>query len=170
MGVVMGHELTHGFDDQGREYDKNGNLKPWWDPAAVKRFKDKTQCMVNQYSNYRLHGESERGRQTLGENIADNGGLKSAYYAYQKWVEHNGKEQLLPAVGLSHEQLFFLSFAQVWCWNSKPESDHMQVLTDPHSPAKFRVIGPLSNSPDFAKVYKCSEKSKMNPKQKCEVW
>ncbi|CAL1541738.1 unnamed protein product [Lymnaea stagnalis] len=170
MGVVMGHELTHGFDDQGREYDKNGNLKAWWDAAAVKRFKDKTQCMVDQYSQFQLNGEHERGKQTLGENIADNGGLKSAYRAYQKWVEKNGEEQLLPALGLTHQQVFFLSFAQVWCWNSKPETDHMQFLTDPHSPAKFRVIGPLSNSPDFSKVYKCSDKAKMNPKQKCEIW
>ncbi|XP_055864924.1 endothelin-converting enzyme homolog isoform X3 [Biomphalaria glabrata] len=170
MGVVMGHELTHGFDDQGRQFDKNGNLKPWWDAEAVLRFKNKTQCMVDQYSSYQLNGEKERGKQTLGENIADNGGLKSAFYAYQKWVELNGKEQLLPALGLSHEKLFFLSFAQVWCWNSKPESDHLQVLTDAHSPAKFRVIGPLSNSPDFSRIWKCSDKSKMNPKKKCEVW
>uniref|UniRef100_A0A2C9LW01 Endothelin-converting enzyme 1 n=1 Tax=Biomphalaria glabrata TaxID=6526 RepID=A0A2C9LW01_BIOGL len=113
MGVVMGHELTHGFDDQGRQFDKNGNLKPWWDAEAVLRFKNKTQCMVDQYSSYQLNGEKERGKQTLGENIADNGGLKSAFYAYQKWVELNGKEQLLPALGLSHEKLFFLSFAQV---------------------------------------------------------
>ncbi|XP_059158504.1 endothelin-converting enzyme homolog isoform X3 [Physella acuta] len=170
MGVVMGHELTHGFDDQGREYDKHGNLKPWWDPAAVNRFKNKTQCMIDQYSQYQLNGEHERGKQTLGENIADNGGLKSAYHAYKKWVKENGQEQLLPALGMSHEQLFFLSFAQVWCWNSKPETDHMQFLTDPHSPAKFRVIGPLSNSPDFAKVFKCSSNAKMNPKKKCELW
>ncbi|GFN91707.1 endothelin-converting enzyme 1-like [Plakobranchus ocellatus] len=170
MGVVMGHELTHGFDDQGREYDKEGNMKNWWGQEAIKRFKEKTQCLVDQYNKFELHGEHERGKQTLGENIADNGGLKSAYNAYSKWVERNGVEQLLPALNLSHKQLFFLSFAQVWCWNSKPESDHMQILTDPHSPAKFRVIGPLSNSEDFSREYKCSSKARMNPKKKCEIW
>ncbi|XP_012937858.1 endothelin-converting enzyme homolog [Aplysia californica] len=170
MGVVMGHELTHGFDDQGREFDKNGNLKQWWDPAAIRRFQEKTQCMVDQYSSYTIHGEHERGKQTLGENIADNGGLKSAYHAYKNWVSRNGEEQLLPAIGLSHQQLFFLSFAQVWCWNSKPESDHLQVIKDAHAPAKSRVIGPLSNSYDFAEVFKCPKNSKMNPQKKCEVW
>ncbi|BFZ24008.1 hypothetical protein BsWGS_27047 [Bradybaena similaris] len=170
MGVVMGHELTHGFDDQGREYDKFGNMKQWWDPEAVKRFTNETKCIIDQYSEYQLHGEHEKGKQTLGENIADNGGLKSAYNAYRQWVHKHGEEQLLPALGLTHEQIFFLSFAQVWCWNSKPETDHLQVLTDPHSPAKFRVIGPLSNSYEFSEVYKCSSKSSMNPKKKCEVW
>ncbi|RUS83741.1 hypothetical protein EGW08_008492, partial [Elysia chlorotica] len=123
MGVVMGHELTHGFDDQGREYDKNGNMKNWWGADAVERFKKKTQCMIDQYDAYTLRGEHEHGKQTLGENIADNGGLKSAYNAYSNWVEKNGEEQLLPALNLNHRQLFFLSFAQVWCWNSKAESD-----------------------------------------------
>lgn len=170
MGVVMGHELTHGFDDQGREYDKYGNMKSWWGADAVKRFKQKTQCMIDQYNDFQLHGEHERGKQTLGENIADNGGLKSAYNAYSKWVERNGEEQLLPALNLNHRQLFFLSFAQVWCWNSKPESDHMQILTDPHSPPKFRVIGTLSNSEDFNKEFKCKSTAKMNPKRKCEIW
>ncbi|GFS15941.1 endothelin-converting enzyme 1 [Elysia marginata] len=138
MGVVMGHELTHGFDDQGREYDKYGNMKSWWGADAVKKFKQKSQCMIDQYNNFELHGEHERGKQTLGENIADNGGLKSAY--------------------------------NVWCWNSKPESDHMQILTDPHSPPKFRVIGTLSNSEDFNKEFKCKSSAKMNPKKKCEIW
>ncbi|CAG5128772.1 unnamed protein product, partial [Candidula unifasciata] len=170
MGVVMGHELTHGFDDQGREYDKHGNMKQWWATAAINKFKEKTKCMIDQYSKYQLHEEYERGKQTLGENIADNGGLKSSYNAYKKLVQKKGSEQLLPALGLSHEQLFFLSFAQVWCWNSKPETDHMQFLTDSHSPAKFRVIGTLSNSYDFAKEFRCSNKSKMNPKAKCEIW
>lgn len=170
MGVVMGHELTHGFDDQGREYDKNGNLRPWWNPAVIQRFEERTKCMIDQYSGYKMNGENVRGKQTLGENIADNGGLKSAYHAYQDWVKQNGEEQPLPALNMTHRQIFFLGFAQVWCSSSTKEADHLQVVTDPHSPAKYRVIGTLSNSKDFAEAWKCPQGSAMNPVQKCEVW
>lgn len=170
MGVVMGHELTHGFDDQGREFDKNGNLRPWWNKAVIDRFEERTKCMVNQYSGYKLNDENVRGKQTLGENIADNGGLKSAYHAYQDWVQQNGEEQSLPALNMTHRQIFFLGFAQVWCSSSTKEADHLQVVTDPHSPAKFRVIGTLSNSRDFANAWKCPRGTIMNPIKKCEVW
>ncbi|XP_048247590.1 endothelin-converting enzyme homolog isoform X1 [Haliotis rufescens] len=170
MGVVMGHELTHGFDDQGREYDKFGNLRPWWNNQSIEKFKQRTQCMIKQYSQYKLNGEAVRGEQTLGENIADNGGLKSAYYAYEDWVSKKGMEVALPAVGLSHRQLFFMGFAQVWCSSSTKEADHLQIVSDPHSPAKYRVIGTLSNSKEFAREYKCPVGSPMNPKEKCVVW
>lgn len=170
MGVVMGHELTHGFDDQGREFDKDGNLRPWWNEEVIKRFQERAQCMVDQYSKYVLNSDMVRGKQTLGENIADNGGLKSSYNAYQDWVRQNGKEESLPALNLTHNQIFFLGFAQVWCSSSTKEADHLQIVSDPHSPAKFRVIGTLSNSIDFAREWKCSLKSPMNPEKKCEVW
>ncbi|XP_076451587.1 endothelin-converting enzyme homolog isoform X3 [Babylonia areolata] len=170
MGVVMGHELTHGFDDQGREFDKNGNLRPWWNPEVIDRFQRRAQCMVDQYSRYKLNGENVRGKQTLGENIADNGGLKSAYHAYEDWVKTNGEEQTLPALNLTHRQIFFLGFAQVWCSASTKEADHLQLVSDPHSPPKFRVIGTLSNSKAFAREWGCPVGSPMNPKDKCEVW
>ncbi|XP_025083321.1 endothelin-converting enzyme homolog isoform X1 [Pomacea canaliculata] len=170
MGVVMGHELTHGFDDQGREFDKNGNLRPWWNDASVKRFQERTQCMADQYSQYTLGGENIRGKQTLGENIADNGGLKCAFHAYEDWLSKNGEEQMLPAVNLTHRQIFFLGFAQVWCSSSTKEANHLQIVKDPHSPAKFRVIGTLSNSKDFAEHWNCAAGSSMNPVKKCEVW
>ncbi|KAL5014273.1 hypothetical protein ScPMuIL_008543, partial [Solemya velum] len=137
MGVVMGHELTHGFDDQGSEYDKFGNLRPWWNNQSINRFRVQTLCMENQYSDYTLNDEHVRGRQTLGENIADNGGLKAAFNAYEDWVDTNGQELSLPAINLTHKQLFFLSFAQVWCSTSTKESDHLQIVSDPHTPAKY---------------------------------
>nr|QHX41524.1 endothelin-converting enzyme 2-like isoform X1 [Octopus vulgaris] len=170
MGVVIGHELTHGFDDQGREYDKYGNLRPWWNNASIARFQKQTECMVKQYSSYKINGEPINGKTTLGENIADNGGLKSAYHAYEDWVKTHKTELPLPALGLTHKQLFFLGFAQVWCSSTTKETLHMRLLNDPHSPDEYRVIATLSNSKDFAEQYKCPLDSRMNPKEKCEVW
>ncbi|KAL7837817.1 hypothetical protein SRHO_G00275280 [Serrasalmus rhombeus] len=170
IGVVMGHELTHAFDDQGREYDKEGNLRSWWKNSSVEAFKHQTQCMVEQYSNYSINKESLNGKHTLGENIADNGGLKAAYKAYLNWIQKNGEEATLPALGMTNHQLFFVGFAQVWCSVRTPESSHEGVITDPHSPSRFRVIGTVSNSHDFSKHFGCSADSPMNPKRKCELW
>uniref|UniRef100_A0A673CIB2 Endothelin-converting enzyme 1 n=1 Tax=Sphaeramia orbicularis TaxID=375764 RepID=A0A673CIB2_9TELE len=170
IGVVMGHELTHAFDDQGREYDKDGNLRSWWKNSSVEAFKKQTQCMVEQYGNYSINKEPLNGRHTLGENIADNGGLKAAYKAYVKWIEKNGEEAALPALGMTNHQLFFVGFAQVWCSVRTPESSHEGVITDPHSPSRFRVIGTISNSPEFSKHFGCKADAPMNPKHKCELW
>ncbi|KAJ8259641.1 hypothetical protein GJAV_G00171780 [Gymnothorax javanicus] len=166
IGVVMGHELTHAFDDQGREFDKEGNLRSWWKNSSVEAFKRQTQCMVEQYSNYRVNWEPLNGKHTLGENIADNGGLKAAYKAYESWIQENGDEPLLPALGLTNHQLFFVSFAQVWCSVRTAESAHEGVMTDPHSPPRFRVIGSVSNSHQFSKHFNCKPGSPMNPKHK----
>ncbi|XP_042195152.1 endothelin-converting enzyme 2 isoform X3 [Callorhinchus milii] len=168
IGVVMGHELTHAFDDQGREYDKDGNLRPWWQNSSVENFKNRTECMVKQYSRYTVNGEHVNGKQTLGENIADNGGLKAAYHAYTNWVRKNGKEVQLPVIELTNQQLFFVGFAQVWCSVRTPESAHEGLITDPHSPARVRVIGTLSNSKDFAEHFNCPVGSPMNPGKRCE--
>ncbi|XP_022269943.1 endothelin-converting enzyme 2 isoform X3 [Canis lupus baileyi] len=170
IGVVMGHELTHAFDDQGREYDKEGNLRPWWQNESLAAFRNHTACMEEQYSQYQVNGERLNGRQTLGENIADNGGLKAAYNAYKAWLSKHGEEQQLPAVGLTNHQLFFVGFAQVWCSVRTPESSHEGLVTDPHSPARFRVLGTLSNSRDFLRHFGCPVGSPMNPGQLCEVW
>jgi endothelin-converting enzyme len=116
MGVVMGHELSHAFDDQGREYDADGNMRDWWNNRTLLEFKNRTACMEQQYSAYDVGGrENVSGAQTLGENIADNGGLTAAFYAYQDWLRKKGieAEQPLPGVELTHNQLFFLSFSQV---------------------------------------------------------
>lgn len=170
IGVVMGHELTHAFDDQGREYDKDGNLRPWWKNSSVEAFKRQTQCMVEQYGNYTINKEPLNGKQTLGENIADNGGLKAAYKAYVNWIRKNGEEDTLPALGLTNHQLFFVGFAQVWCSVRTPESAHEGVITDPHSPSRYRVIGTISNSHDFSKHFSCPAKTPMNPTRKCALW
>lgn len=116
MGVIMGHELSHAFDDQGREYDKYGNLHHWWNNETIDRYNEKTSCIVAQYSQYNVSGQSLNGRQTLGENIADNGGLKAAYHAYLNVMKNatlNLDTLPLPGVNLTHRQLFFVSFAQV---------------------------------------------------------
>uniref|UniRef100_A0AAY4EKE9 Endothelin-converting enzyme 1 n=1 Tax=Denticeps clupeoides TaxID=299321 RepID=A0AAY4EKE9_9TELE len=170
IGVVMGHELTHAFDDQGREYDKEGNLRSWWKNSSVEAFKKQTQCMVEQYSNYSINDEPLNGRHTLGENIADNGGLKAAYKAYVNWTKKNGEEETLPAIGMTNHQLFFVGFAQVWCSVRTPESSHEGVITDPHSPSRFRVIGTISNSEEFSRHFGCKANTPMNPRRKCELW
>ncbi|GCC30712.1 endothelin-converting enzyme 1-like isoform X1 [Chiloscyllium punctatum] len=170
IGVVMGHELTHAFDDQGREYDKDGNLRSWWKNSSVEAFKQQTECMIEQYNNFTVNSEQVNGKQTLGENIADNGGLKAAYHAYENWVKKNGEELTLPTLDLSNRQLFFLGFAQVWCSVRTPESAHEGLVTDPHSPSMYRVIGTVANSVEFAKHFNCPLGSPMNPVRKCEVW
>ncbi|XP_030008243.1 endothelin-converting enzyme 2-like isoform X2 [Sphaeramia orbicularis] len=170
IGVVMGHELTHAFDDQGREYDKEGNLRPWWQNSSVEAFRQRTECMMDQYSQYTVNGEHVNGKQTLGENIADNGGLKAAYNAYRSWVQKNGDEKRLPAVNLTNDQLFFVGFAQVWCSVRTPESAHEGLVTDPHSPPRYRVIGTLANSMDFSRHFNCPVGTPMNSGKRCEVW
>lgn len=174
MGVVMGHELSHAFDDQGREYDELGNMRDWWNNNTLEQFESRTQCIVNQYSSYTIPtGQNVSGTLTLGENIADNGGLKTAYYAYKSWLaqnQHAKTELPLPGLNHTHDQLFFLSFAQVWCSASTPQAMRLQILEDHHSPARFRVIGVLSNTKEFSDAFNCPIDSPMNPKHKCEVW
>jgi neprilysin len=170
IGTIMGHELTHGFDDDGRKYDKNGVAKKWWNNQTIDNFKKASECIVKQYSKYSINKESINGNLTLGENIADNGGLRASYNAYMKWIEENGEEKELPILNINNRQLFFITFAQTWCTTATQESVHMSLLTDPHSPPKYRVIGSLSNSIEFANAFNCPIGSKMNPKDKCQVW
>lgn len=174
IGMVIGHEITHGFDDRGRQYDKDGNLKQWWDDQVIEKFKEQAQCMIDQYGNYTIDpvGIHLNGIQTQGENIADNGGLKEAYRAYQKWkAEHKQGEPRLPGLSnFNHDQLFFLNFAQVWCGTMRPQAILNRVRTGVHSPGRFRVIGTLQNSVDFARVFNCPLNSYMNPEKKCSLW
>ncbi|XP_063542862.1 endothelin-converting enzyme homolog isoform X1 [Cydia strobilella] len=171
MGVVMGHELTHAFDDQGREYDRFGNLNQWWNNATINRFKKRAKCIQEQYSSYSMEGQHLNGKQTLGENIADNGGLKASFHAYLDYSRTEAKVNLtLPGLKYNHRQLFFISFAQVWCSSMTKESTKMQIEKDDHTVAKYRVIGPISNLKEFSKEFNCPMGSKMNPKHKCEVW
>ncbi|KAI5749978.1 hypothetical protein M8J76_011853 [Diaphorina citri] len=171
MGVVMGHELTHAFDDQGREYDKEGNLHQWWNNATIARFKEQAECFVHQYNNFTLDGMSVNGKRTLGENIADNGGLKAAYHAYLQWAKQNSmKEQYLPALNFTHKQLFFIGFGQVWCSTNTEEATKLLLEKDAHAPSHYRVVVPLANLPEFSQAFSCPLGSKMNPVNKCEVW
>ncbi|VVC45563.1 Hypothetical protein CINCED_3A014184 [Cinara cedri] len=194
MGVVMGHELTHAFDDQGREFDRFGNLHQWWNNNTIDRFKKETDCMIKQYSNYKVNNYNINGKRTLGiyneikliinesnfcdrhyyisgENIADNGGLKAAYRAYIKLLDEKMVQpNRLPAVHLTTQQLFFVSFAQVWCSSSTEESLKLQIEKDLHSPSQFRVNGPLSNFREFSEVFNCQIGTPMNPSNKCNIW
>ena len=160
MGAVIGHELTHGFDDQGRQFDADGNLKDWWTKEDAEKFNKKAQYVVNQFNKYEaLPGEFVNGKLTLGENIADLGGLTIAYAAWQKAQEGKPKQEKID--GFTPEQRFFLGWAQVWRVNERPESIKQRLITDPHSPAMFRVNGPLSNMPEFYKAYSIKPGSKM---------
>ncbi|XP_064642955.1 neprilysin-1-like isoform X2 [Lineus longissimus] len=172
IGVVIGHEITHGFDDKGRQYDKNGNLRQWWNNETIEAFRKRAECIVDQYSQFTIEpfGLKMNGRITQGENIADNGGLKEAFRAYKKWVSLHGMEPLLPGIKLSHNQLFFLNYAQIWCGNMRGQEALHKIRTSVHSPGQLRAIGPLSNSDEFADAYSCPKGSKMNPVRKCSVW
>ncbi|XP_055958236.1 neprilysin [Patella vulgata] len=172
IGVVIGHEITHGFDDSGRQYDKDGNLLQWWTDDVIGRFKEKAQCIINQYSNYSVEEADMNlnGINTQGENIADNGGLKQSYRAYQTLIETMGDEPRLPGLKYNNKQLFFINFAQIWCTNTRREAAIQQILTGVHSLGRFRVIGSLQNSQDFAEAFNCPASSYMNAEKKCYVW
>lgn len=170
FGVVIGHELTHGFDDQGQQYDKDGNLKTWWDSTSTKHFKYRQICFRKQYSAYELYGLHVNGNLTLGENLADNGGLKTSYQAYQNVVGEDGKPPYLPGLDYTPDQLFFIAFAQVWCSNFTRAYIAASLLSNPHSPGPFRVKGALVNSQEFADAFQCPRGSPMNPVDKCLMW
>ncbi|KAK7866898.1 hypothetical protein R5R35_001640 [Gryllus longicercus] len=176
IGAIMGHELTHGFDDQGRRYDKYGNLKQWWTESTLQEYEKRVQCIVEQYNKYEVPQIGENftvnGVNTQGENIADNGGLREALRAYRKFrTRQSDPEQLLPGLTeYSPEQLFFLGFAHMWCGNSTRGAMRSRVVEGVHSPNRFRVIGTLSNSEEFAKSWGCRKGSQMNPQHKCILW
>ncbi|XP_023296054.2 neprilysin-4 isoform X1 [Lucilia cuprina] len=175
IGVVIGHELTHGFDDKGRLFDRNGSIHKWWSDTAIKGFDERARCIISQYGNYTVGevGIALNGESTQGENIADNGGIRQAFHAYKKWLKENPQAALderLPGINMTGEQLFFLNFGQVWCGAMRPEAVRNKLNTAIHSPGRFRVIGTLSNSIDFAKQFNCPLGSPMNPVHKCSVW
>ena len=170
MGAVIGHEMTHGFDDQGRQFDAQGNLRDWWTPADAEQYKTRATLVANQFDQYvSVDTLKVNGKLTLGENIADLGGLTIAYAALQKALE--GKPR--PTIdGFTPEQRFFLAWAQIWRNNTRPEYARMLVTVDPHSPGKWRVNGPLGNMPEFAKAFGCKAGDPMvrGDKQRAEIW
>ncbi|XP_043975219.1 neprilysin-like isoform X2 [Gambusia affinis] len=173
IGMVIGHEITHGFDSKGRHFDKDGNLKAWWTPESTRKFLELSRCIANQYSSFSwdlANGLHLNGNKTLEENIADNGGIRQAYQAYKKFVKRNGEESPLPGIDLSHDQLFFLNFGQIWCGSYRPQQAVNSVKMDIHSPGMFRVLGSLQNLPEFAKAFKCNKNSNMVSDNVCRVW
>jgi endothelin-converting enzyme/putative endopeptidase len=168
IGMVIGHELTHGFDDQGRQYDADGNLREWWTKESAEAFKERAACVVKQYDRYIAVDDVHlKGALTAGENIADIGGLKLAYLAYKASRAGNPAPKVS---GFDEDQQVFLGFAQGWCQNTRPEAARLQALTNEHSTAEWRVNGAVSDNPDFAKAFSCKAGSKMAPADRCTVW
>jgi putative endopeptidase len=154
MGAVIGHEMTHGFDDQGAQFDAQGNLRNWWSSSDLEKFKRGTGLVASQYDAYTvLDSVHVNGKLTLGENLADLGGLSVAYAALEKALAEKGRPALID--GFTPEQRFFLAWAQIWRGNTTPEAARLRINTDPHSPGEWRTNGPLSNLPQFAAAFGC---------------
>jgi endothelin-converting enzyme/putative endopeptidase len=170
IGVVMGHEISHGFDDEGAQFDAEGKLNNWWTPEDLKRFQTKTQCVVDQFDSYFIEpGIHHNGKLVLGESIGDLAGVKIAYKAYQKAQETKPAKTI---DGFTPDQQFFIAWGQFRGDETRPETQRMMVQGDPHPVAKYRVIGPLSNFPPFASAFSCKADSAMvRPAEKrCVVW
>jgi putative endopeptidase len=172
IGLVIGHELTHGFDDQGRKFDPQGNLKDWWTEQDGKEFEKRVSCIADEYSSFVAVDDIKlNGRLTLGENTADNGGARIALMALDQMIanDKNGKEaQTID--GYTPEQRFFLGFGRVWCEKRRPEYERTQATTNPHSPGKYRVNGVVQNMPEFQKAWGCKAGQPMVAENACRVW
>jgi len=160
VGAICGHEMTHGFDDIGREYDAYGNRNGWWTKTVISNFQERAQCIENLFSSYQIHGAHVNGKLTLGEAIADSGGLKMAWEAFLAKEKPSQDEK----------RMFFLAMGQTWCSKEKAVSAKADLLSDQHPPSKFRVIGTLSQFAPFAETFQCAKGSKMNPESKCHLW
>ncbi len=168
VGAVIGHELTHGFDDSGRQFDGSGNLNDWWTPADGKAFEERASCIVNQYSSFTAVDDvTLNGKLTLGENTADNGGLRIALMAY---LASEAGRNAKPIDGFTPEQRVFLGYGQIWCESRRPEYERVQAQTNPHSPARYRVNGVVSNMPEFQKAFSCKADAPMVRRPACRVW
>lgn len=169
IGGVIGHEISHGFDDQGSKFDADGNFKSWWTPQDREKFDARAMCVVKQFDGYEVQpGLNMNGKLTLGENIGDFAGLTIAYDAFQKAMADGKRQGEID--GFTPEQRFFLGWAQVWAAKSTTEAERSQVLGDPHALPKWRVNGPMSNMPQFAKAFGCKSGDKMVREDMCEIW
>ena len=171
IGAVIGHEMTHGFDDSGAKFDADGNLVMWWTPDDFKKFNQRTDCVVRQFDSYEVEpGLHENGKLVVGESVADLGGLTLAYRAYQKSLQAKPRPPVIN--GFTPEQRFFLGYAQIWSGSIRPEAARLRVATDPHPLDRFRVNGPLSNMPQFAAAFTCKAGDAMvrPPEQRCQIW
>ncbi|XP_055347187.1 neprilysin-11-like [Paramacrobiotus metropolitanus] len=171
IGSVIGHETTHGFDNQGAKYDDQGVRRVWWTDVTQAAYNEKIKGIQWQYGNYTTETGRVNGELTLTENIADNGGMRAAYEGYQHYSRRSNPEPALPGLeNFGPDQLFFLSNAQIWCEKVRIETQRVSILTDEHSPNRWRVNGMVSNMPEFAQAFNCSADAKMNPKSKHVVW
>jgi putative endopeptidase len=169
MGMVVGHELTHGFDDSGSKFDADGNLRSWWEPSVRGKFDERTACVDKQYAAYEvLPGVKLNGKLTLGENIADIGGVKLAFRAYR--AMRSGAQVVSLADGFNEDQQFFLSIGQIWCSKYRESFARMRAQTDTHSQPNWRVNGSLRNIPEFGEAFECAEGTQMRPANACDVW
>jgi predicted metalloendopeptidase len=168
MGAVIGHEISHGFDDRGSQFDGQGNLRNWWTPDDRKNFDERGQCIVDQFNSYEVEpGLHQNGKLVLGESIGDLGGLSIAYAAYEKSIEGKRPKDI---DGFTPEQRFFLGWAQVWGTNQRTEAARLQTNTDPHPLARFRGNGPISNLEAFAKAFGCKKGDPMVREHSCKIW
>jgi endothelin-converting enzyme/putative endopeptidase len=174
MGMVVGHEITHGFDDEGRQYDAEGNLSDWWTPSSDTAFRQRVACVKEQYDNYTAVDDLKiNGALTLGENVADLGGLKLAHAAMESWLANNAEAaKQVDGYRFTPGQQFFLGFAQAWCSKYRDAYARQMVAVDPHAPAYWRVNGPMGNLREFQKAFQCKEGAKLvrPAAQRCEVW
>jgi len=167
-GGTIGHELTHGFDDEGRQFDAHGNLRDWWTPEDEKQFEKRASCISDQYSKYTIIDDIKiNGKLTLGEDTADLGGLILAYMA---WQADTKGQNLQPIDGLTPEQRFFVGYGQSWCGQTRDESKRLRATIDPHSPEKYRTNGVVSNMPEFQQAFHCKAGSPMVNEHRCRVW
>ncbi|CAJ0937570.1 unnamed protein product, partial [Mesorhabditis belari] len=175
IGTIIGHEITHGFDNSGAQYDMDGNLRNWWDKTTFSNFQTKTQCFVDQYGSQRVENLTLKvnGNMTLGENIADNGGFRAALKAFQKLLRTNqgGSRSSAPELQkYTPLQIFFMSYAYNWCAISRPSYLLDSVPEDSHSPNRIRVNTVISNQPEFEQLFNCPKNSKMLDNPKCTLW
>ena len=174
VGSVIGHELTHGFDDEGRQFDGKGNFEDWWTPADSKQFTERADCVVNEFNGFVAVDDLHvNGKLTLGENLADLGGMKLAFLAYLDRAQKGGVDLQQKGArirGLTPDQQFFVGFGQHWCENIRPEDLRLDIETDPHAPAKFRANGVVSNLPEFQKAFACKTGQPMAPVKRCTIW
>jgi putative endopeptidase len=167
-GGTIGHELTHGFDDEGRQFDAQGNLRDWWTASDEKEFVQRAACISDQYSTYTIIDDIKiNGKLTLGEDVADLGGLILAYMA---WKQDTQGQNLQPIDGLTPEQRFFVGYGQSWCGATRDETKRMRATVDPHSPEKYRTNGVVSNMPEFQQAFHCKAGSPMVNQNRCRVW
>jgi endothelin-converting enzyme/putative endopeptidase len=167
-GATIGHELTHGFDDEGRQFDAKGNLRDWWTPEDAKHFEERAQCVVDQYAQYTVVDDIRiNSKLTLGEDIADLGGTTLAYYA---WKHATAGQNLQPIDGFTPDQRFFIGMAQWACGEERPENKRANAITNPHSPDEYRINGVVSNMLQFAAAFSCKVGQPMVRAKSCRVW